>query len=229
MAIETKRSFCRVCHAACPIEVDVMHDNGQSRVVDVRGVPDDPLFEGYTCIKGRQLPAQINHPDRLRSSYRRESDGHLTAVASSEALDEIAAKLASIIEQYGPRAVATYTGTGGYQNSCALESARGFHKGIGSSSFYTSVTIDQPAKATAPLRIGMWEAGFHNFRDADVSMAVGYNPMVSSYGAVGGLQGTNPFTKMRQAKARGMKLIVVDPRRTEMATFADIHLQVRPG
>ncbi len=229
MAIETKRSFCRVCHAACPIEVDVLHDNGQSRVVDVRGVPDDPLFEGYTCIKGRQLPAQINHPDRLRSSYRRESDGHLTAIASTEALDEIAAKLAAIIEQYGPRAVATYTGTGGYQNSCALESARGFHKGIGSSSFYTSVTIDQPAKATAPLRIGMWEAGFHNFRDADVSMAVGYNPMVSSYGAVGGLQGTNPFTKMRQAKARGMKLIVVDPRRTEMATFADIHLQVRPG
>ena len=60
-------------------------------------------------------------------------------------------------------------------------------------------------------------------------MAIGYNPMVSSYGPIGGLQGTNPFVVMRRRKAEGMKLIVIDPRRTELATFADIHLQIRPG
>ena len=60
-------------------------------------------------------------------------------------------------------------------------------------------------------------------------MAIRYDPMVSSYGAVGGLQGTNPFTVMRRAKARGMKLVVIDPRKTEMSTFADIHLQSMPG
>ena len=53
--------------------------------------------------------------------------------------------------------------------------------------------------------------------------------MVSSYGPVGGLQGTNPFTVLRRRKAEGMKLIVVDPRRTELATQADIHLQIRPA
>ncbi|MGI9604418.1 MAG: molybdopterin-containing oxidoreductase family protein, partial [Acidimicrobiales bacterium] len=52
---------------------------------------------------------------------------------------------------------------------------------------------------------------------------------VSSYGPVGGLQGTNPTTVLRRARDRGMKLVVIDPRRTELATFADIHLQVRPG
>ncbi len=227
--VEMKHSFCRVCHAACPIEVDVTNIDGVDTVLDIRGVREDPLFEGYTCIKGRQLPDQMHHPDRLRTAYRRTEAGTFEEVASSTALDEIAAKLQTIIDEHGPGAVATYTGTGGYQNCVALEAARAFHKGIGSRAIYTSVTIDQPAKSMVPALIGWWEAGWDNFRDADVSMAVGYNPMVSSYAAAGGLQGTNPFVTMRRAKERGMKLIVIDPRRTELASFADIHLQVKPG
>jgi anaerobic selenocysteine-containing dehydrogenase len=207
------------------MEVDV----AANRVVAVRGVVDDPLFEGYTCIKGRQLPAQMADPHRLRAPLRRRPDGTFEHVSSTEALDEIAAELRRIIDTYGPRAVASYTGTGGYQNSVAVPAARAFHQGLGSPSFYTSVTIDQPAKALAPLRLGAWEAGFHNFTDSDVHMAIGYNPMVSSYGPVGGLQGTNPFVVMRRRKAEGMKLVVVDPRRTELAAFADVHLQIRPG
>jgi anaerobic selenocysteine-containing dehydrogenase len=224
-ASTTKHTFCRVCHASCPMEIDVV-DN---RVTAVRGVLEDPLFEGYTCIKGRQYPDQMSNPDRLRAPLRRRPDGTFEHVTTSEALDGIATDLRRIIDTYGPRAVASYTGTGGYQNSLAVPVARSFHQGIDSPSFYTSVTIDQPAKTTAPFRVGIWEAGYHNFSDADVSLAIGYNPMVSSYGAVGGLQGTNPFVVMRRKKADGMKLIVVDPRRTELASFADIHLQVRPG
>ena len=223
--IETAHTFCRVCHASCPMEVDVQ----DGRAVAVRGVADDPLFEGYTCIKGRQLPDQMAHPDRIRRPLRRRADGTFAEVTSTEALDGIAAELRRIIDTYGPRAVASYTGTGGYQNSVAVPAARAFHQGIGSTSFYTSVTIDQPAKGTAPMRLGTWEAGYQNFRDADVLLAIGYNPMVSSYGPVGGLQGTNPFTVLRRRKQEGMKLIVVDPRRTELAAQADIHLQVKPG
>jgi anaerobic selenocysteine-containing dehydrogenase len=223
--LQTKMTFCRVCHASCPMEVDVV-DN---RVIAVRGVMDDPLFEGYTCIKGRQIPDQMSDPKRLRAPLRRRPDGTFEQVESAEALDEIAAELRRIIDTYGPRAVASYTGTGGYQNSVAVPVARAFHQGIDSVSFYTSVTIDQPAKGLAMLRLGGWEAGYHNFTDSDVHMAIGYNSMVSSYAPIGGLQGTNPFVVMRRRKAEGMKLIVVDPRRTELASFADIHLQVRPG
>ncbi|MFZ9540702.1 MAG: molybdopterin-containing oxidoreductase family protein, partial [Ilumatobacteraceae bacterium] len=117
----------------------------------------------------------------------------------------------------------------GYQNSLAVPAARAFHQGLESPSFYTSVTIDQPAKTTAPFRVGIWEAGYHNFSDADVLLAIGYNPMVSSFAPVGGLQGTNPYVVLRDAKKRGMKLIVIDPRRTEFATQADIHLAPKPG
>jgi len=224
-ATTTHHTFCRVCHAACPLEVDVQG----GRAIAVRGVPDDPLFGGYTCIKGRQLPDQMTHPGRLLRTLRRRVDGTFENVTSAEAMDDIASRLATIVERHGPRAVASYTGTGGYQNSLAIPAARAFHQGLGSSSFYTSVTIDQPAKSTAPFRTGIWEAGYHNFSDADVLMAVGYNPMVSSFGPNGGLQGTNPFVALRDAQRRGLKLIVVDPRRTELASRADIHLQVRPG
>ncbi|MCJ7437530.1 MAG: oxidoreductase, partial [Acidimicrobiia bacterium] len=112
--MHTTRSFCRICHAACPIDVDV--DAG--RVVGVRGVADDPLFEGYTCIKGRQLPDQIHHPDRLDGSFRRATDGHFERIPSTTALDDIADRVNATIDRYGPRSVAVYTGTGAYQSSC---------------------------------------------------------------------------------------------------------------
>lgn len=223
--VETKHTFCRVCHASCPMEVDIV-DN---KVTAVRGVMDDPLFEGYTCIKGRQIPDQMADPGRIRAPLRRRPDGTFEEVTSGDALDEIAEQLRRIIDEHGPRAVASYTGTGGYQNSVAVPAARSFHQGLDSVSFYTSVTIDQPAKGLAALRMGGWEAGYHSFTSADVHMAIGYNSMVSSYAPLGGLQGTNPFVIMRRRKAEGMKLIVIDPRRTEMASFADIHLQIRPG
>lgn len=223
--ISTHLTFCRFCHASCPIEVDLQ--GGQA--VAIRGVPEDPIFAGYTCIKGRQIPEQMTHPQRLLKSLRRRPDGTFEEISSSEAMDEIATQLRRIIDTYGPRSVASYTGTGGYQNSLAVPAARAFHQGFDSPSFYTSVTIDQPAKSTAPFRVGIWEAGYQDFSNADVLLAIGYNPMVSSFSPVGGLQGTNPYVVLREAKNRGMKLIVIDPRRTEFATQADIHLAPKPG
>lgn len=224
--IETRKTFCRVCHAACPMEIDVEDDR---QIVAVRGDRSDPLFEGYTCIKGRQLADQYHDPGRLRGPLRRRPDGTFENVTSSEALDEIAAKIAAIVDEHGPRAVASYTGTGAYQNSVGVPVAQAWHKGFDSPSIYTSLTIDQPAHRSSLLRLGAWEAGWQNFTDSDVSLAIGYNPMVSSYAAGGGLQGTNPFVKLRDAKARGLKLIVIDPRRSELATQADVWLQVKPG
>ncbi len=207
------------------MEVEV---EGGTRVLSVAADRSDPLFGGYTCIKGRQLADQHHHPDRLRSSLRRTASG-FEPVASSVALDEIAARIADIVAEHGPRAVASYTGTGAFQNSTSVPVTSAWHAGFGSPSFYTSITIDQPAHRAAGLRMGTWEAGWDNFTDADVSLAVGYNPLVSSYGPAGGLQGTDPFVKLRQARARGLKLIVLDPRRTELAAAADVWLQVQPG
>jgi anaerobic selenocysteine-containing dehydrogenase len=231
--IESRETFCRFCHAACPLEVDIeINTSGEQpkeKVVAVRGIMNDPMFEGYTCIKGRQLADQHNAPDRLRAPLQRNTDGTFSETTSVAALDDIASRVQSIIAKYGPRAVATYTGTGAFQNSISMPVTQAFHVGIDSPSFYTSITIDQPAHLTSRLRLGAWEAGWQNFRDADVLLAIGYNPLVSSYGPSGGLQGTNPFVRLRRAKERGMKLIVIDPRKSELASFADLWLPVKPG
>ena len=231
--IETRETFCRFCHAACPLHVDVeinsMGARTQEVVIAVRGIMEDPLFEGYTCIKGRQLADQHHAPDRLRNPLQRNDDGSFVEVTSKDALDDIANRVQAIIAAHGPRAVATYTGTGAFQNSISMPVMQAFHSGIGSPSFYTSITIDQPAHLTSRLRMGAWEAGWQNFRDADVLLAIGYNPLVSSYAPAGGLQGTNPFVRLRRAKERGMKLIVIDPRRSELASFADLWLPIKPG
>ena len=57
-------SFCRFCHAFCGIKVDV--EDG--RVVKVIGDVENPMYHGFTCVKGRALPEQHNHPDRLLHS-----------------------------------------------------------------------------------------------------------------------------------------------------------------
>jgi anaerobic selenocysteine-containing dehydrogenase len=231
--IETRETFCRFCHAACPLHVDVEINSTGARtkevVIAVRGIMEDPLFEGYTCIKGRQLADQHHAPARLRNPLQRNDDGSFVEVTSKDALDDIANRVQAIIAAHGPRAVATYTGTGAFQNSISMPVMQAFHSGIGSPSFYTSITIDQPAHLTSRLRMGAWEAGWQNFRDADVLLAIGYNPLVSSYAPAGGLQGTNPFVRLRRAKERGMKLIVIDPRRSELASFADLWLPIKPG
>ncbi len=225
MSRETRRSFCRVCHAYCALEVDV--EGG--RVLAVRGDASDPVYGGYTCIKGRQLPEMLRHPERLTRSMARNGDGELEEIASQEALDRIAEQVGRIVETHGPRSVATYCGTHAFQNSVALAVAQAWHRGMASPSFYSSITIDQPGKFIAASRTGFWSAGTHGFEGSDVAMIIGCNTLVSQYAPVGGIPAFNPAKRLRDAQRAGMRVICVDPRRTEVARRADLHLQVRPG
>ncbi len=225
MSLETKKSYCRFCHGYCAIEVDV----DENRVVAIRGDSSNPMYGGYTCLKGRQLAEAHDHPERIRQPLRRRSDGSHEPIPLEQALDEIAAKIKQIIDEHGPRAVASYDGTYAFQESAALVVSRAWHEGIGSTSYYTSVTIDQPAKAISYSRHGIWEGGVHSFETADVVLVVGNNPLVSVYAPFGGIPPFNPYKRLRDAKKRGLRVICVDPRRTDVARRADLHLQIRPG
>ncbi|HKD67672.1 MAG TPA: molybdopterin-dependent oxidoreductase [Candidatus Binataceae bacterium] len=220
----THKTFCRFCHAFCGIGVDI-EDN---RVVAVRGDRDHPLSQGFTCIKGRQLVEQHNDPGRLRNTLRRNPEGRLEAIPSEQAMDEVAAALKRIIEQHGPRSVALYNGTKSWA-SVTFEMARSWLVGIGSPSFYTTVTIDQPAKAMAMALHGYWKAGWHRVIDSDVVMFVGTNPLQSYLVEAVKVPCTNASAYLRDCVRRGLKVIVIDPRRTETAQYAAMHLQVRPG
>ena len=224
MAVTTHRTFCRFCHANCAMLADIDGD----RVINVRGDPDDALYNGYTCIKGRQLADAHNHETRLQHHLKRGPQG-LEPIARDAVFDEIAVRLAEIVAQHGPHAVAIYSGTYAFQNSAAMFTAHGFAKGLGTRNYYTSVTLDQPAKVYATLRMGHWGGGPNPFSEAEVLLIVGNNAITSHYGPVGGISPFSPSRKLQDAKARGMKLIVIDPRVSDVARHADVHLAVKPG
>lgn len=219
------RSFCRFCHAFCGIEVEVK----DGRALSVRGDRDNPMSEGYTCIKGRALPEQHHHPERVLRHQRRNPTGGLEPIAFDSLVEEVGDTLARIVAEHGPRSVALYGGTAAYQNAAGLPVARAFMHGLGSPSFYSSLTIDQPAKLIAPQHHGSFMSGTHPFERADVWMVFGCNSIVSMYGGVSGFPSFNPTKRVKEAKRRGLKLIVADPRRSELARLADLYLPVRPG
>jgi anaerobic selenocysteine-containing dehydrogenase len=219
---ETHTSICRFCHAACAILVDV--EDG--RPVRVVGDKENPIYHGYTCPKGRALPEQHAHPERLLQSQRRGADGSFEAIGAEQAIDEVAAKLEAIIERYGPRSVAMYTGTFSFPYPASVPLADAWFDAIGSSMRFTSATIDQPGKMIAPRLHGAWGAGAQAFTDADTWLLVGANPTVSK--SIG-IPSYNPAWYLNDAVKRGMKLVVIDPRRSEAAKQAHVHLQPRPG
>ena len=219
------KTFCRYCHAYCPMVATV--DEG--RVLSVKPDTSNTMYGGYTCIKGRQLVEQMYQPQRLTHCQKKSDDGSFTRISSREAFDEIADKVRAIVDEHGPRAIATYNGTVAFQNSAQLVYSREFHNALKSPSYYTSVTIDQPAKVFVGSRIGFWTGGSHSFHDSDVVMIIGNNPLVSHYAPPGGVPSVSPADQLRRAKKRGLKLIVIDPRESELAKRADLHVQVRPG
>jgi anaerobic selenocysteine-containing dehydrogenase len=221
---ETHTTICRFCHAYCGIEVDVE----ANRVLAVRGDRAHAVSQGFTCEKGRQLPAQHHDPGRLRATVRRRPDGGFEAIPSEQAMDEVAAQLQEIIAEHGPRSVALYNGTKSWANvSFAL--GLSWLNGIGSPSFYSTVTVDQPAKTMAGALHGHWQGGFHRIEDSDVVLFVGTNPLQSFLVEGVKLPCPNALTYLRQYVQRGLDVIVIDPRRTETAHHAAIHLAVKPG
>ena len=215
--------MCRFCHAGCAILVDV---DDQGRPVRVRGDRDNPVYRGFTCEKGRQLPEQHTHPERLVHSMRRRPDGAHEPIATADAVADVAARLRAIVDEHGPRAVAVYTGTCASRNPAAKPALHALMDAIGSPMRFDSNTIDQPGKAVAAALMGTWGAPPQGFDDADVALLIGGNPFVA---LSGGIPNPDPVRRVREARARGLQLLVIDPRRTETAAAADLHLQPVPG
>jgi anaerobic selenocysteine-containing dehydrogenase len=218
----TSPTICRLCPAHCGVLATVV----DGRLTDVRGDPDNPLFKGYTCPKGRALPELHNDPQRLLHTQKRRPDGSYAAVPVEQAMDEIAARLRGVVERHGPRALALYTGTNGAPYPASTGMGLALLRAIGSPMFFTPNTIDQPGKQIASAAHGHWLGGDLDFDQADSWIIVGINPVISKST---GVPAQNPAQKLKDGVKRGMKLVVIDPRRTETARRAAIHIQPRPG
>ncbi len=219
-------SFCRMCYAFCGMTVTIEDD----RVVKVRGDRSDPVSRGFACFKGLQAPEQHNSEKRLRRSLHRVGEV-LEPGESQRLMAEAGARLKAIVDEHGPGSVAFFTGTQCFLNAINSDMVNAFAGALGTPRVFATMTIDQSAKWIAEQRLGAWVAGPQTFVDSEVWMLVGANPLVSMTAPAGadGVAFVDPVKTLKQVRARGMKLIVIDPRRCETAHFADLFLQPRPG
>ncbi|RAV11310.1 molybdopterin dinucleotide-binding protein [Mycolicibacterium sp. GF69] len=222
MPQSTMPAICRICSAHCGVLATVT----DGKLTKVTGDPDNPMFKGYSCAKGRALPEIHNNPHRLLHSQKRQPDGTYASIDAEVAMDEIATRLQDLIATHGPRSVALYLGTNGLPYPASALTANAFIRAIESPMFFTANTIDQPGKQIALAAHGHWLGGDVDFREADSWMLIGTNPLVSK--SIG-IPGQNPSQTLKAAIDRGMKLIVIDPRRSQTAARAAIHIQPRPG
>lgn len=220
----TAWTTCRICAGQCGIAVDL---DEAGRAVRIRGDHENPLTRGYACIKGLTLDEAHASPDRILHPLKRRDDGSFGRVALDEALDEIAARIGAVIARHGPDAVAGFRGTMNYTNSLAAHMLPAWLAAMGSHSFFSTMTIDQSAKWITAGRLGAWEAGKDPYEAAEVLLVIGANPLVSLSTFTMVMQ--NPVKALKEAKARGVTLLVIDPRRTETGAFADRLLQPLPG
>ncbi|MET0986264.1 MAG: molybdopterin-dependent oxidoreductase [Steroidobacteraceae bacterium] len=218
--LQQHHSVCRMCHAGC----DLLVTMEEGKVVSIIGDKHNPAYHGYTCVKGRESATVHTLPSRLLSAHKRHEDGTYRAMGHEQVTQEVAERLQSIISKHGSASVAYYSGTFGSVIPSGWAMGKALMQGIGSPMFFTSATIDQPGKFIAPAHHGRWLAGPLAIKDWDAMLLMGANPIIS----MGGALSVNPARQLKKCLDRGMKLVVVDPRRSDCAKKATIHLQCRP-
>ncbi len=216
------KSFCRICTGLCGTIVTL---DEQDRIVATRGDRDDPQTMGFICSKGMNAPDFHNSPDRLLRPLKRMEDGSFSEIPLAQALEEIGDKLAGILDRDGPDAVASFRGSGGFFYAVTLNLLTDWLAAIGTPKNYSTLSIDQSAKTVVLSRLGHWMAGKNRVQFSDVAFLIGANPFVS----ITQLDCRNPVKRLKEHKARGLKLIIMDPRRTETAQYADLFVQPLPG
>lgn len=226
--IQTHHRVCHLCEAMCGLVIQTEGDT----VVDIRGDRDDPLSRGHVCPKAVALKDIHEDPDRLRKPVKRirTAAGAYQHVEIDwpEALDLAAGALAATIERHGVDAVGAYFGNPSVHNYGMLTHQRNLFRHIRTRNRFSATSVDQLPHHL----VSLWCFGhmlLHPIPDVDRThyfLMLGANPLASN-----GSIWTVPDVRRRlkDLKARGGKLVVVDPRRTETAELATEHVFIRPG
>lgn len=217
----TRKSACILCYVNCGIEVEI-EDGKMKRV---KGDKDNPKSLGYICQKAGRLPFYANDRAlRLTSPLRRNATGGFDEISWDVAITEIAAKLNAIRETGGKQAFGYYGGggQGSVMGGVFGQALRGV---MGSGPYFSAVSQEK----TGDFWVNGFMFGGHNIHTAEdvhgaeLTIVLGCNPWMA-----------NGFVRARDAmssigKDPNRKMIVIDPRRTEVADLADVHLALRPG
>lgn len=214
---------CPLCEANCNLAIATCG----REVVAIRGDDADPLSRGYICPKAPALAELDADPDRLRTPMIRSGTTWREA-SWDEAFAHVEARLAPILERRGRDAVAVYLGNPSAHHLGLGLYSRVFLRALGSRNVYSASTVDQmPKQVSSGLLFGTaLSVPVPDVDRTDFLMILGANPLVSN-GSL--LTAPDMKTRLRALRARGGKLVVLDPRRTKTAEEADEHCFIRPG
>jgi len=206
----------------------VEHEAPAAAAEDLARVHDEEhvATRGFSCPKGLHQQEIYASPDRLLHPEKRTGD-RWDRVGWEQALSEIGAKVRRIREEHGPDSIAMYVGTAAGFGVLHPVFAQGFMTGLGSRSMYSSSTQDCANKfAVAREMYGFpFTQPFPDLERTRCLVIVGANPVISKWSF---LQVPNPARALQAIEARGGRIFVVDPRRTETARAAGEHVFIRP-
>ena len=211
---EAISTICRMCDHGCGIKVGI--EEGQP--VSIKGAKEHPYNQGWLCAKGKAALDFFHHPKRLATPLIKK-EGKFVPVDWNRALDFVAETLNRLKDQYGPASLAIYHGEGVGHQEIKYYMKR-FANVYGTPNIMGVGSLCNASRTIAEtLTIGgLTKPDIPNTR---FLIIWGGNPLISN----------EPFTpgQISRLKKRGGKLVVIDPRQTETASKADIHLPITPG
>jgi len=211
----TVKTLCRMCNTRCSIDV-VVQDGIMTDILPGRG---NPVNDGRICPRGKTALEHFYHRERIRRPLKRMSDGSFIAIDREQALDEIAACMADLKAGYGARSVGVWKGEGvGFLQQEGY--VRRFIHGFGSPNYFSNDSSCFNGRYLGNrLVTGFWNP-YPHFAAARLILLLGSNPPVCH----------PPFMKeFADARSKGARLVVIDPRLNPIGCWADIFAQPRPG
>lgn len=216
---EWKKSSCVLCAQNCGLEILV--DNG--RMTEVRPDKENPRSEGYVCRKGMKVMYYQHQRDRLTQPLKRTGD-QFVPISWEAAIEEISEKLLQIRDDYGPRSLA-YMGASMQGGHFEAGFGVSLMKALGSQYLYSSAGQEFSGAWWVNGRVlgGQHILTIPDEHQTEVLVAWGWNGMQSHQ------MPQAPRVLRRISKDPQKKLVVVDPRKSETAQIADMHIPVAPG
>ena len=224
---QTHYRACHLCEAICGLEIVTSGE----QILSIKGDKKDPLGQGHICPKAVALQDLHNDPDRLRYPVRRvghPDNPRWEKISWSDAFDLVTEKIQVIRDQHGANSFGVYAGNPAVHNYGLMTHANNFFRHLKTRSRFSATSVDQlPHHIVSYL---MYGHGFllpiPDIDTTDHLIVIGANPLVSN-GSL--MTAPNVRGRFKALRARGGKLVVIDPRKTETAAVADQHLYIRPG
>jgi anaerobic selenocysteine-containing dehydrogenase len=217
---------CPLCEATCGLALEV--DRDAHTVTKVRGDAEDVFSHGFLCPKGVSIKELHDDPDRVRTPLLRQPDGSFVAATWDEAFAVIAERLPAVVEAGGRDAVAAYIGNPAAHSLAFLLYGKVLLKALGTRNIFSASTVDQyPKQAASALMFGTGTTiAIPDLDRTGFLLCLGANPLASN-GSL--MTAPDARGRLRAIRARGGRIVVVDPRRSRTAAEADQHLAIRPG